>query len=195
MNNYYSDIHIDVEPNECGWILGKLMRVVHSQCMQGQPIAIALPKMSTFSTGNVLRLFSQFEVLSDLLKVESLVFLQRSSAIRFGAAQRTPETDTFARYIRERQLEKRTDTSRKKNKARLRLHLQKKGIEIDESTLSFVKRKSESNPSVCYIPLSSKTNLNPFSLTIRKEPVTEYRESTSFNSYGLSQNGSAVPVF
>lgn len=82
-----------------------------------------------------------------------------------------------------------TETQIAKRIDKLKLKFKKEGREFDESLAMKKNKKTH-----YYVNITSKTNGHIFRLNIRNEIKTKQKKG-EFSSYGLSINGSTLPLF
>ncbi|MCK4499884.1 type I-F CRISPR-associated endoribonuclease Cas6/Csy4 [Candidatus Babeliales bacterium] len=100
----------------------------------------------------------------------------------------TPFSNKFIKCERVRALERQTPKQRQKRIEKLKLHLAKKGIEY-KSDGRQCNAKSD-----YYLNIFSFSSQRSFRLNI-KHTIVYKEKSGQFDSYGLSKNGTTLPLF
>ena len=108
---------------------------------------------------------------------------------KFDGWLETPLTQTFIRCARVRALERKTPRQQQKRIEKLKIHLAKKGIEYSAEEGKRGEAKSD-----YYLNMFSYSSRRSFRLNIKNTVV--YKEKAGeFDSYGLSKDGTTLPLF
>jgi CRISPR-associated endoribonuclease Cas6/Csy4 subtype I-F len=127
-----------------------------------------------FDNINTTRIFSEDKKGLEIFKLEIL---------------EVPNHSKFVSCSRVRAIEK-TDRQREKRQKRFIEHLAKKGIEYDDSKVPKKLDKSHDY----YVNIKSLSNGSSFRLYV-KNKIKKASKQGGYTSYGLSLNGSTIPLF
>lgn len=184
--DHYCDIKIlensEISPNH---ILNTLFGVFHLALVKGgyRDVGISFPEVKDKSLGSRLRIHGSEGALRKLVAGNWLRGMR--DYIDLSEVDRVPQGTKFRKVLR---------VQAKSSPDRLRRRLtRRQGItpgEAERKIPDSVARKLE----LPYLQISSKSSGHDFRLFVQHGPLMEKRQTSSFNSYGLSAGGS-IPWF
>ena len=156
------------------------------------PVGVAFPEYRCDTEENVYQLGSKVRLFSPTRETLEAVNINQwlsrlSDYMHISSIREVPEKNQSYTIFKRSQ-------PKNNNHKMARRKAKREGISLEEAIAYFKSRKEQYSPAP-FVRIKSLSSNNQYRLIILQEKANENHHKGVFNTYGLSKNGSTVPLF